>query len=191
MRKADAEMRSILMISVVGRRRLVVNNLIPAMARQLLLSLSSIILLIIDLSLHSPHNAYHLPLRVSSAAAGPPYALDAFDSPPKSARARGTGIMSPAEVYEHLAGLLHPQSSSSTSRHRSSSEISDGLKRIRRSVLTEGIPEVVRVHVSLFSRSVLPGEQPLRPRGSGHGHDAIVLSWPKRMHRRMHSGVMG
>ncbi|RSH94798.1 hypothetical protein EHS25_004604 [Saitozyma podzolica] len=50
--------------------------------------------------------------------------------------------MSPAEVYEHLAGLLHPQSSSSTSRHRSSSEISDGLKRIRRSVLTEGIPEV-------------------------------------------------
>ncbi|KGB78608.2 hypothetical protein CNBG_4446 [Cryptococcus deuterogattii R265] len=52
------------------------------------------------------------------------------------------------EVYDSLHSILsHPL----TSRHRSSSEISDGLKRIRRIVLTEGIPEV-------------SGRAPLRPR---------------------------
>lgn len=43
------------------------------------------------------------------------------------------------KTYNTLLELLTP-----TNRHRSSSEISDGLKRIRRLVLTEGIPELVR-----------------------------------------------
>jgi hypothetical protein len=43
------------------------------------------------------------------------------------------------KTYNTLLELLTP-----TNRHRSSSEISDGLKRIRRIVLTEGIPELVR-----------------------------------------------
>jgi cell cycle arrest protein BUB2 len=42
------------------------------------------------------------------------------------------------KTYNTLLELLTP-----TNRHRTSSEISDGLKRIRRIVLTEGIPEVV------------------------------------------------
>lgn len=42
------------------------------------------------------------------------------------------------QTYETLLPLLTP-----AHRHRTSSEISDGLKRIRRLVLTEGIPELV------------------------------------------------
>ncbi|ADV25121.1 cell cycle arrest protein BUB2 [Cryptococcus gattii E566] len=52
------------------------------------------------------------------------------------------------EIYDSLHSIL---SYPLISRHRSSSEISDGLKRIRRIVLTEGIPEV-------------SGRAPLRPR---------------------------
>lgn len=46
--------------------------------------------------------------------------------------------MPSATAYDALLPLLTP-----ANRHRTSSEISDGLKRIRRLVLTEGIPEVV------------------------------------------------
>ncbi|AAW44959.2 mitotic check point protein bub2, putative [Cryptococcus deneoformans JEC21] len=52
------------------------------------------------------------------------------------------------EIYGSLHSILSP---ALIPRHRSSSEISDGLKRIRRIILTEGIPEV-------------PGRPPLRPR---------------------------
>ncbi|OWZ70929.1 hypothetical protein AYX14_03639 [Cryptococcus neoformans] len=52
------------------------------------------------------------------------------------------------EIYDSLRSILSPPL---ISRHRSSSEISDGLKRIRRIILTEGIPEV-------------PDRLPLRPR---------------------------
>ncbi|OXB33615.1 cell cycle arrest protein BUB2 [Cryptococcus neoformans] len=52
------------------------------------------------------------------------------------------------EIYDSLRSILSPPL---ISRHQSSSEISDGLKRIRRIILTEGIPEV-------------PGRLPLRPR---------------------------
>ncbi|WVW80260.1 hypothetical protein I302_102238 [Kwoniella bestiolae CBS 10118] len=48
--------------------------------------------------------------------------------------------MPSTDLYETLSSLLNPLSLSG--RHRSTSEISDGLKRIRRIVLTEGIPEV-------------------------------------------------
>ncbi|OCF44101.1 cell cycle arrest protein BUB2 [Kwoniella heveanensis CBS 569] len=58
--------------------------------------------------------------------------------------------MSPrTEIYDSLSSLLNPLTL--TGRHRSTSDISDGLKRIRRIVLTEGIPEV-------------PGRPPLRPK---------------------------
>jgi hypothetical protein len=53
------------------------------------------------------------------------------------------------QLYETLTSLLNPSHVtpySSSSRHRTSSEISDGLKRIRRIVLTEGIPEIVRLY---------------------------------------------
>lgn len=43
-------------------------------------------------------------------------------------------------VYDKFASLLSP---STTSRHRSASEIADGMKRIRRLILTDGIPEIV------------------------------------------------
>lgn len=43
-----------------------------------------------------------------------------------------------SSAYDTLLPLLTP-----VNRHRTSSEISDGLKRIRRLVLTEGIPEPV------------------------------------------------
>ncbi|KAK4686192.1 cell cycle arrest protein BUB2, partial [Tremellales sp. Uapishka_1] len=49
------------------------------------------------------------------------------------------------EVYDQLLVLLNPGPSTTTyasGRYRTTSEISDGLKRIRRIVLTEGIPEV-------------------------------------------------
>jgi hypothetical protein len=76
--------------------------------------------------------------------------------------------MSPGEVYEHLVGLLNP----SGSRHRSSSEISDGFKRIRRMVLTEGIPEVVRTQVLAMRRSRRTHPPPARAWSS---HDAIFV----------------
>ncbi|WWC60422.1 uncharacterized protein I303_102994 [Kwoniella dejecticola CBS 10117] len=44
-----------------------------------------------------------------------------------------------ADLYDTLSALLNPLSLAG--RHRSTSEISDGLKKIRRIVLTEGIPE--------------------------------------------------
>ncbi|ORX35248.1 rab-GTPase-TBC domain-domain-containing protein [Kockovaella imperatae] len=47
--------------------------------------------------------------------------------------------MTQSEVYNQLSSLLVP-TSASHSRHRTTSEISDGLKRIRRLILTEGIP---------------------------------------------------
>jgi cell cycle arrest protein BUB2 len=43
------------------------------------------------------------------------------------------------KTYNKLHDLLSP-----TNRHRTSSEIHDSLKRIRRVVLTEGIPELAR-----------------------------------------------
>ena len=49
-----------------------------------------------------------------------------------------------AAVYDQLVGLLQP---SGSGRHRTPSEQSDGLKRIRRLVLTEGIPEEVSLRV--------------------------------------------
>ncbi|WWD16396.1 hypothetical protein CI109_100822 [Kwoniella shandongensis] len=52
------------------------------------------------------------------------------------------------DLYDNLSSLLNP---STSSRYRASSEIYDGLKRIRRVVLTEGIPEI-------------DGRPPLRPR---------------------------
>ncbi|WWC68523.1 uncharacterized protein I206_102452 [Kwoniella pini CBS 10737] len=45
-----------------------------------------------------------------------------------------------SSLYDTLSNLLNPLSL--TGRHRSTSDISDGLKKIRRIVLTEGIPEV-------------------------------------------------
>jgi cell cycle arrest protein BUB2 len=50
-------------------------------------------------------------------------------------------MSTPTQVYDSLLALLTP--TASWGRHRSHSEVSDGLKRIRRIVLTEGIPEVV------------------------------------------------
>ncbi|EIW66443.1 hypothetical protein TREMEDRAFT_34771 [Tremella mesenterica DSM 1558] len=44
----------------------------------------------------------------------------------------------PQDVYDQFSTLLNP-----ASKHRSASDISDGLKRIRRLVLTEGIPNDV------------------------------------------------
>lgn len=44
------------------------------------------------------------------------------------------------KTYNKLHDLLSP-----TNRHRTSSEIHDSLKRIRRIVLTEGIPELARL----------------------------------------------
>jgi cell cycle arrest protein BUB2 len=46
-----------------------------------------------------------------------------------------------AEVYDQLAALLVPATPAGT--RRSTSDVADGLKKIRRVVLTEGIPEVV------------------------------------------------
>ncbi|WVN87189.1 uncharacterized protein L203_102366 [Cryptococcus depauperatus CBS 7841] len=48
-------------------------------------------------------------------------------------------MTNPSEIYDTLSSILNPLSPGG--RHRSS-EISDGLKRIRRIVLTEGIPEI-------------------------------------------------
>ncbi|ODN77115.1 hypothetical protein L202_05647 [Cryptococcus amylolentus CBS 6039] len=52
-------------------------------------------------------------------------------------------------LYSLLSNIL--DNSSKSGRHRASTDIQDGLKRIRRLVLTEGIPEV-------------PGKPPLRAR---------------------------
>jgi hypothetical protein len=49
------------------------------------------------------------------------------------------------KTYNKLHDLLSP-----TNRHRTSSEIHDSLKRIRRIVLTEGIPELVSYLAPLF-----------------------------------------
>lgn len=49
--------------------------------------------------------------------------------------------MSQAAVYDQFNHLLKPGPSSG--RHRTPSDIHDGLKKIRRLVLTEGIPEEV------------------------------------------------
>ncbi|WWC88064.1 uncharacterized protein L201_002967 [Kwoniella dendrophila CBS 6074] len=53
------------------------------------------------------------------------------------------------DLYDTLSSLLNPLALAG--RNRSTSEISDGLKKIRRTVLTEGIPEV-------------PGKPSLRPK---------------------------
>ncbi|BEI79729.1 hypothetical protein CcaverHIS002_0102580 [Cutaneotrichosporon cavernicola] len=45
------------------------------------------------------------------------------------------------DVYDQLAALLSPPGAYPAARYRSSSEIADGQKRIRRIILTEGIPE--------------------------------------------------
>lgn len=70
---------------------------------------------------------------------------------PSSAR-REPNIMPPVrsssstgDVYDQLSALLSPPGAYPAARYRSSSEIADGLKRIRRIILTEGIPEVVSV----------------------------------------------
>lgn len=47
------------------------------------------------------------------------------------------------EVYDQLATLLAPPTAFPAGRYRPSSDVSDGLKRVRRIILTEGIPEVV------------------------------------------------
>lgn len=53
------------------------------------------------------------------------------------------------EVYANLASLLSPGGAAAAAgqgKHRSSTtEIADGLKRIRRVLLTEGLPEIVRL----------------------------------------------
>lgn len=48
-------------------------------------------------------------------------------------------------TYDKFASLLTP-ANQSQSRHRSASDIADGMKRIRRLILTDGIPEVVSGH---------------------------------------------
>ncbi|WVO14715.1 hypothetical protein L204_102353 [Cryptococcus depauperatus] len=48
-------------------------------------------------------------------------------------------MTNPSEIYDTLSSILNPLSPGGRQR---SSEISDGLKRIRRIVLTEGIPEI-------------------------------------------------
>ncbi|WVQ78877.1 hypothetical protein IAT38_000968 [Cryptococcus sp. DSM 104549] len=58
-------------------------------------------------------------------------------------------MSTPSELYSSLSSILNPLTL--PGRHRSASDISDGLKRIRRIVLTEGIPEI-------------PGRPALRPR---------------------------
>ncbi|KAL7424640.1 CDC16 protein [Cryptotrichosporon argae] len=45
------------------------------------------------------------------------------------------------DTYDHLAAILSPATAYPSGRYRSTSDISDGLKRIRRLILTEGIPE--------------------------------------------------
>lgn len=50
---------------------------------------------------------------------------------------------SPREVYDSLQALLNPATQYPGGRYRATPEIGDGLKRIRRIILTEGIPEVV------------------------------------------------
>jgi hypothetical protein len=56
----------------------------------------------------------------------------------------GTGYkpVEPAtlETYDRFLALLNPATSN---RYRSASEISDGHKRLRRLILTDGIPDVV------------------------------------------------
>ena len=47
------------------------------------------------------------------------------------------------EIYDSLSALLSPSTAFPAGRYRSTSEVADGLKRIRRIILTEGIPEVV------------------------------------------------
>lgn len=47
------------------------------------------------------------------------------------------------QVYESLSNLLSPPNAYPSGRYRSTSDIADGLKRIRRTILTEGIPEIV------------------------------------------------
>ena len=54
-----------------------------------------------------------------------------------------------SSTYDTLLPLLTP-----ANRHRTSSEISDGLKRIRRLVLTEGIPEPVSLPTLSRTKSV-------------------------------------
>lgn len=55
-----------------------------------------------------------------------------------------------SDVYDQLAALLSPPGAYPAARYRSSSEIADGLKRIRRIILTEGIPEPVSVPTGSF-----------------------------------------
>lgn len=50
------------------------------------------------------------------------------------------------EVYDSLSALLSPPTTFPAGRYRSTSEVADGLKRIRRIILTEGIPEIVSAH---------------------------------------------
>ena len=65
------------------------------------------------------------------------------------------------KTYNKLHDLLSP-----TNRHRTSSEIHDSLKRIRRVVLTEGIPELVSRFICSSSSQAdkQEDEEPLRPR---------------------------
>jgi len=60
------------------------------------------------------------------------------------------------KTYNKLHDLLTP-----TNRHRTSSEIHDSLKRIRRIVLTEGIPELVSLLMRPV-RALLTGSRKMR-----------------------------
>ncbi|WOO80787.1 Cell division control protein 16 [Vanrija pseudolonga] len=66
-------------------------------------------------------------------------------------RARTASERHKADLYDAYAALLSPASAYPAGRYRSTSEIADGLKRLRRLILTEGIPDV-------------PSRPPLRPR---------------------------
>lgn len=58
-------------------------------------------------------------------------------------RARTASERHKADLYDAYAALLSPASAYPAGRYRSTSEIADGLKRLRRLILTEGIPDVV------------------------------------------------
>jgi len=60
------------------------------------------------------------------------------------------------KTYNKLHDLL-----TTTNRHRTSSEIHDSLKRIRRIVLTEGIPELVSLLMRPV-RALLTGSRKMR-----------------------------
>lgn len=114
-------------------------------------------------SLHQPSgaNGRLLSLPLSSL-------LRALSPPPSSLNNMGRGSeKDDRATYDKFAALLSPPSQGQ-SRHRSASEIADGMKRIRRLILTDGIPEVVS-GVKLRKRFELTNRRAARHFDRGYG----------------------